>query len=450
MEDSELVMLMSSLLAKAQEEINTTNTWEVEAEAEEEEEVPTFTAMLSSAGVSLHSFLSTTTAHDDPVDPNAMSSSSSLMPLPFSEFAQDTLITTTPTHSPTTTFNFTTAAEADYIQTQMQSPFLRLPKQEPISNYQDYFPIQSPSNTNVSTSPPFHHLHQQQYQFYDHPPDLNLEFTMHSASSATSTPIHHPSPYDSMNDCSSIFHHLPDLLPLDPFNSPYSSSSSSSSYKRPRLLDPPHFQNLHLSTPLPLFPPNNNTHNALLPTSSSSPYKFPAKPRTRNRGTPSPSPSPFPSPHANSLARGRRQKLSDKTRCLEKLLPLDRKMDTATVFEEAYKYVKFLQAQVTALQAMPVVTPNTSAAASATGFDDDHLSPMSSRTTGGLERLSRNQLLQVLLNSPVAQTVMYSQGCCVFSVEQLAKLNRSRSSRALNLLRHYYPHLFLDSHSPTN
>ncbi|KAH0984167.1 hypothetical protein GBA52_011344 [Prunus armeniaca] len=444
MEDSELVMLMRSLLAKAQEEINTTNTWEAEAE-----EVPTFTAMLSSAGLSLHSFLSTTAAHDDPLDPNAMSSSSSLMPLPFSEFAQDTLITTTPTHSPTTTFNFTTATEADYIQTQMQSPILRLPKHEPISNYQDYFPIPSPSNTNVSTSPPFYHLHQQQYQFYNNPPDLNLEFTMHSASSATTTPVHHPSPYDSMNDCSSIFHHLPDLLPLDPFNSPYSSSSSSSSYKRPRLFDPPHFQNLHLSTPLPLFPPNNNTHNALLPSSSSSPYEIPAKPRTRKRGTPSPSPSPSLSPHASSLARGRRQKLSDKTRCLEKLLPLDRKMDTATVFEEAYKYVKFLQAQVTALQAMPVVTPNTSSA-SATGFDDDHLSPMSSRTTGGLDRLSRNQLLQVLLNSPVAQTVMYSQGCCVFSVEQLAKFNCSRSSRAPNLLRHYYPHLFFDSHSPTN
>ncbi|ONI18549.1 hypothetical protein PRUPE_3G222500 [Prunus persica] len=440
MEDSELVMLMRSLLAKAQEEINTTNTWEAEAE-----EVPTFTAMLSSAGVSLHSFLSTTAAHDDPLDPKAMSSSSSLMPLPFSEFAQDTLITTTPTHSPTTTFNFTTAAEADYIQTQMQSPILRLPKHEPISNYQDYFPIPSPSNTNVCSSPSFHHLPQQQYQFYNNPPDLNLEFTMHSASSATSTPIHHHSPYDSMNDCSSIFHHLPDLLPLDPFNSPYSSSS----YKRARLFDPPHFQNLHLSTPLPLFPPNNNTHNALLPSSSSSPYKIPAKPRTRKRGTPSPSPSPSPSPHASSLARGRRQKLSDKTRCLEKLLPLDRKMDTATVFEEAYKYVKFLQAQVTALQAMPVVTPNTSSA-SATGFDDDNLSPMSSRTTGGLERLSRNQLLQVLLNSPVAQTVMYSQGCCVFSVEQLAKFNCSRSSRSLNLLRHYYPHLFFDSHSPTN
>ncbi|PQP91528.1 hypothetical protein Pyn_07585 [Prunus yedoensis var. nudiflora] len=264
MEDSELVMLMSSLLAKAQEEINTTNTWEVEAETEEKEEVPTFTAMLSSAGVSLHSFLSTTTAHDDPVDPNAMSFLLPNAPS-LSEFAQDTLITTTPTHSPTTTFNFTTAAEADYIQTQMQSPFLRLPKQEPISNYQDYFPIPSPSNTDVSTSPPFRHLHQQQYQFYDHPPDLNLEFTMHSA---TSTPIQHPSPYDSMNDCSSIFHHLPDLLPLDPFNSPYSSSSSSSSYKRPRLLDPPHFQNLHLSTPLRYF------HLTTIPTTPSCPLRL--------------------------------------------------------------------------------------------------------------------------------------------------------------------------------
>ncbi|KAG7011926.1 Transcription factor bHLH, partial [Cucurbita argyrosperma subsp. argyrosperma] len=55
----------------------------------------------------------------------------------------------------------------------------------------------------------------------------------------------------------------------------------------------------------------------------------------------------------SALARQRRQKLSDKTRCLQKLLPWDKKMDIATMLEEACKYVKFLQAQLLALQSMP-------------------------------------------------------------------------------------------------
>ncbi|KAA8524559.1 hypothetical protein F0562_010982 [Nyssa sinensis] len=55
----------------------------------------------------------------------------------------------------------------------------------------------------------------------------------------------------------------------------------------------------------------------------------------------------------SSVARQRRQRISERTRCLQKLLPWDKKMDMATMLEEAYKYIKFLQAQISVLQSMP-------------------------------------------------------------------------------------------------
>ncbi|XP_073158588.1 uncharacterized protein [Henckelia pumila] len=110
--------------------------------------------------------------------------------------------------------------------------------------------------------------------------------------------------------------------------------------------------------------------------------------------------------------RRKQQKLSEKTRSLQKLLPWDRKMDMATVLEEAYKYIKFLQAQVSILHAMP----NTESGS--------HLTTSTSSLSLGavgdrLGRLNRQQLLQVLLHSPIAQTLLYSNGCCVYSLEQL-------------------------------
>ncbi|RYQ97618.1 hypothetical protein S83_061862 [Arachis hypogaea] len=129
-----------------------------------------------------------------------------------------------------------------------------------------------------------------------------------------------------------------------------------------------------------------------------------------------------PLPPKSNFARQRRQKLSEKTRCLQKLMPWDKKMDQATLFEQAYSYVKFLQAQVSVLQSMPY-----------------HAPPSPSFNNGGgcvfgfgdLERLNRNQLLQVLVNSPVAQTVMSSKGLCVFSMEQLGLLTKLSERRLL-------------------
>lgn len=128
----------------------------------------------------------------------------------------------------------------------------------------------------------------------------------------------------------------------------------------------------------------------------------------------------------SNLARQRRHKLSDKTRCLQKLMPWDKKMDQATLLEEAYKYVKFLQAQFRALQSMssdsPSFLPHNGTSPPALPNGD---------VFGDLERLNRSQLLQVLVNSPVAQTMLYSQGFCVFSLEQLTLLKDISSRRLL-------------------
>ncbi|XP_059283654.1 transcription factor HEC3 [Lycium ferocissimum] len=123
--------------------------------------------------------------------------------------------------------------------------------------------------------------------------------------------------------------------------------------------------------------------------------------------------SPVPK-NTSSASTRLRKKLSEKTRCLEKLLPWDTKMDTATMLEEAYKYVKFLQAQVSVLQSMPTLAEEGSA------------SPSSSEDRNGktISVLNRQQLLQVVLNSPVAQTYLYSKGCCVYSVEQIVQYRK--------------------------
>ncbi|XP_044467021.1 transcription factor bHLH117-like [Mangifera indica] len=118
----------------------------------------------------------------------------------------------------------------------------------------------------------------------------------------------------------------------------------------------------------------------------------------------------------NELARQRRQNISDKVRCLQKLMPCEKKMDTATTLEEAYKYVRFLQAQVKAVQTMPPIESSFSL--------QNYLDVYHFGGPSGLEMLNRQQLLQVLVNSSVAQTMLYSKGFCVFSLEQLILMNK--------------------------
>ncbi|KAF8391455.1 hypothetical protein HHK36_023760 [Tetracentron sinense] len=148
------------------------------------------------------------------------------------------------------------------------------------------------------------------------------------------------------------------------------------------------------------------------------------------RNLPSPNPSFFPLFHPPNppsppvipqsvLARQRRRKISDRTQCLQKLMPWDKKMDMATMLEEAYKYIKFLKAQVSVLQSMSSESSFTS-----------HI-PVAAGDYAGLEKLNRQQLLQVVLNSPVAQTMMCSKECCVVSLEQLLFLKNINGRKIL-------------------
>ncbi|XP_014500688.1 transcription factor bHLH117 [Vigna radiata var. radiata] len=157
------------------------------------------------------------------------------------------------------------------------------------------------------------------------------------------------------------------------------------------------------------------------------PSPFLRLPQLRSAEQPQPKRQRLESPviPQSNLARQRRQKLSEKTRCLQKLMPWDKKMDQGTLLEEAYKYVRFLQAQFRVLQSMP-----SHSSSSLPSFRQN------SAVFVDLEKLNRSQLLQVLVNSPVAQTMLYSQGFCVFSLEQLSLLRKLSDRR-----HHHHNHL---------
>ncbi|KAM6549099.1 hypothetical protein CsatB_020775 [Cannabis sativa] len=202
-------------------------------------------------------------------------------------------------------------------------------------------------------------------------------------------------------------HHLPDLLSLERVTGDSSSSSSFGllSQKRARVDSATHNSNHHAQGCQYYNPPPSRPSPG--PACSSSSLKKMIPP-------------------SSLLARKRRQKLSDKTRCLQKLLPWDKKMDMATMLEETFKYVKFLQAQVTALKAMPAFScamPMMSSNGSDGGDLDD------GDEFAGLEKLTRNQLLQVLVNSSAVQTILYSQGSCIVSVEQLGLLEKATARK---------------------
>ncbi|CAI9761976.1 unnamed protein product [Fraxinus pennsylvanica] len=113
---------------------------------------------------------------------------------------------------------------------------------------------------------------------------------------------------------------------------------------------------------------------------------------------------------STTVARKRRlQRIRDKTRSLQKLLPWDKKMDIATLLEEAHKYIKFLQAQISVLQDMPC---NAMLLSTSTSNDEN-----GGVYGGDCRRLNRQQLLQVLVTSPVVQTLLYTKGYCICSVE---------------------------------
>ncbi|CAK9179027.1 unnamed protein product [Ilex paraguariensis] len=86
-------------------------------------------------------------------------------------------------------------------------------------------------------------------------------------------------------------------------------------------------------------------------------------------------------------ARERRRKISDRTQELGKLVPGGQKMNTADMFEAAFKYIKYLQAQVGILEFMGSIQDNDEALCA--------------------------QELQVLLGSPFVQQKLYSAEKCL-------------------------------------
>ncbi|XP_059451389.1 transcription factor bHLH117-like [Corylus avellana] len=101
----------------------------------------------------------------------------------------------------------------------------------------------------------------------------------------------------------------------------------------------------------------------------------------------------------------KRRKVADRMNVLESLMPWRNKMKRADMLKECCKYVKYLQAQLKALQSMPA---HSSYCTSSSG-DSDFLG-----------KVSRNQMLQFLVNSPISQIVQYSNGRCIYSEEQLS------------------------------
>ncbi|KAL0352743.1 UNVERIFIED_CONTAM: Transcription factor [Sesamum angustifolium] len=88
-------------------------------------------------------------------------------------------------------------------------------------------------------------------------------------------------------------------------------------------------------------------------------------------------------------ARQRRRKITEKTQELGKLVPGGRKMNTAEMLQAAYKYIKYLQAQVGVLESM------------ASNNQEDR------------ERFESDEDLRVLLESPLIQEKLYSTERCL-------------------------------------
>ncbi|KAF8046767.1 hypothetical protein N665_3440s0003 [Sinapis alba] len=126
-------------------------------------------------------------------------------------------------------------------------------------------------------------------------------------------------------------------------------------------------------------------------------------------------------PSSSSLGGGsRRRKISDKIRSLEKLMPWETKMSLATILEETHKYVTFLQSQIASLRWMPLesVYPTK---------------PGETGNTNLLKSLTRQQILQVIANSPGSRNVLYTRGVCLFSYEHLLSVKMMTESTRRNL-----------------
>ncbi|XP_019706145.2 transcription factor bHLH52 [Elaeis guineensis] len=108
-------------------------------------------------------------------------------------------------------------------------------------------------------------------------------------------------------------------------------------------------------------------------------------------------------------ARERRKRISEKTQELGKLIPGGNKMNTAEMFQAAYKYVKFLQAQVGILGLM-------------------------SSIQGWKASSQVEQQLQVLLGSTTIQEKLYGEGRCVVPKEVVEAMAQDHEIKSNQLI----------------
>ncbi|XP_068655877.1 transcription factor bHLH52-like [Aristolochia californica] len=101
-------------------------------------------------------------------------------------------------------------------------------------------------------------------------------------------------------------------------------------------------------------------------------------------------------------ARQRRKKISERTQGLGTLIPGGGKMNTAEMFQAAYKYVKFMQAQVALLQFLRSIQETQE-------YSADNL-----------------EGLHVLLCSAKIQEKLYEEGKCMVSKEFLRTLVKTK------------------------
>ncbi|KAC3166426.1 hypothetical protein FH972_027193 [Carpinus fangiana] len=109
------------------------------------------------------------------------------------------------------------------------------------------------------------------------------------------------------------------------------------------------------------------------------------------------------------------EKLKERMQRLEELVPWDHKLDTVDMLVEAQKYAKYLQAQLKILQEMP----SHSAYPASSSAQTSDAGAVESETSLIMKNLTRNQVLQFLIDSPQIQKAFYSTQTFVMSVEQL-------------------------------
>ncbi|KDP34844.1 hypothetical protein JCGZ_09132 [Jatropha curcas] len=241
------------------------------------------------------------------------------------------------------------------------------------------------------------------YEFDDHNNEL-----LYSSDSYTNLLPYFSSPSDSVISLS------PDIVPLQDFQdsyhlSHYQKRQFEESYhqlyypKRQKSLDQchstvsPSFFDGYVSNPdlavvLPEFSPEIPVASLELPK-----FEAPAS-ATFNVGRSDTDESNVkkPSVSAQSIAaRERRRKITQKTQELGKLIPAGNKMNTAEMLQSAFKYVKFLQAQVKVLQHMESIQKERK------------------------EDLQTHDQLQILLTSSTIQEKLCSQEKCLVPREVL-------------------------------